>query len=359
MTRREILVRSTQLMTAPALTGFLTAAISGRGSSIAGREAALDLIKPPVLRTGDAVAVIAPSTQVTDPSLLDEAERTARYFGLKVKWGNHVKGHRAQGIAAVDERVEDLHGAFRDSDIRAVMCIRGGYGAGQILGSLDYGLIRSNPKILVGYSDITALHLAIHKLAGLVTFHGPVLLSQFTPYTLDCYKRALFTKAPMGELTNPVEENLLRPSHELRTIHEGRATGRLIGGNLSLIEELMGTPYEIETKGRIFFTEDVGEEPYRIDRMLTNLLLAGKLKEVAGLIWGECSDCRPNDFKPSNAWNLTLGEVIDDRFATVTAPTLSGLLIGHLRDQLTLPLGVMATLDATRGKLTIEEAATV
>jgi muramoyltetrapeptide carboxypeptidase len=219
-------------------------------------------------------------------------------------------------------------------------------------------LIRNNPKIFVGYSDITALHLAIHKRAGLVTFHGPVLLSQFTPYTLDCYRRALFTKEPIGELKNPAEDNALRPSHELRTIHPGRATGRLIGGNLSLISELMGTPYEIETRDRIFFTEDVGEEPYRIDRMLTNLLLAGKLKGIAGLVWGECSDCRPNDFKPSNAWNLTLGEVIDDRFQSVTAPVLSGLLIGHLRDQLTLPLGVMATLDATQGTLTIEESAT-
>jgi muramoyltetrapeptide carboxypeptidase len=239
-----------------------------------------------------------------------------------------------------------------------VFCIRGGYGAAQILADLDYSLIRSHPKILVGYSDITALHLAIHQRTGLVTFHGPVLLSEFTPYTLDCYQRALFSTAPLGVLTNPHEANTLRPSHTLRAIHGGVAQGRLLGGNLTLISTLMGTPFEIQTKNRIFFTEDVGEENYRIDRMLTQLRLAHKLQEAAGIVFGECHECGPNDYKPSFAWNLSFGEVLNDRFAGITAPILSGLTIGHTADQLTLPLGVAATLDAAKGTLTIEESAT-
>ena len=240
----------------------------------------------------------------------------------------------------------------------SVSDLRGGYGAGQLLASIDYKLIRKNPKVFIGYSDITALHLAFHKLAGLITFHGPVLLSEFTPYTQDCFRRALFSKAPLGPLTNPPEPNTLRPNHTLRAVHPGTAHGRLIGGNLTLISSLMGTPYEIDTKGRIFFTEDVGEEPYRIDRMLTQLRLANKLQAAAATIFGECHECGPSDFKPSFAWNRTFGEVLDDRFSGIDNPVLSGLTIGHTADQLTLPLGVMAAIDSEKGLLTVEEPAT-
>ena len=317
-----------------------------------------EMVKPSVLRKGDTVGIISPSTQVTDPDKLQLAQRTVDYFGLKSKWGRSVRTHRAQDIATVAERVHDLHQMFSDPEVRAVLCIRGGYGASQLLGDIDYQLIRSNPKILVGYSDITALHLAIHQKTGLVTFHGPVLLSEFTPYTLDCYQRALFSTAPLGSLTNPHEANALRPGHNLRTIRGGIAQGKLTGGNLTLISTLMGTPFEIETKDRIFFTEDVGEENYRIDRMLTQLRLSHKLQDSAGIVFGECHNCGPNDYQPSFAWNLTYGEVLDDRFTGIKAPILSGLTIGHTADQLTLPLGVLATLDADKGTLNVEESAT-
>lgn len=329
-------------------------------SSLAGQPRAnLQIVKPRALRPGDTAGIVSPSTQVTDPDQLQLAQRTVEYFGLKPRWASSVRSHRAQGVATVAERVNDLHEMFRDPDVRGIFCIRGGYGASQLLADLDYDLIRRNPKVFVGYSDITALHLAIHKMTGLVTFHGPVVLSEFTTYTLDCYRRALFQSSPLGRLANPPESNKLRPSHPWRTIHEGVAEGRLIGGNLTLISTLMGTPYEIETDGRIFFTEDVGEEAYRIDRMLTQLRLAGKLQAAAGAVFGECHDCGPNDYKPSFAWNMTLGEVLDDRFSGIRAPVFSGLTIGHTADQLTLPIGVTASLDATNGTLTVEESATV
>jgi muramoyltetrapeptide carboxypeptidase len=318
----------------------------------------LELIKPSVLKQGNTIGVISPSTQVTDPNRLDLAQHTIDYFGLKAKWGRSVRSHRAQDVGTIDERVEDIHSLFRDPDVRAILCIRGGYGAGQLLAHIDYNLIRENPKIFIGYSDITALHLAFHNFAGLVTFHGPVLLSEFTPFTQDCFRRALFSKAPLGPLTNPPESNILRPNHNLRVVRPGTARGPLMGGNLTLISTLMGTPYEIETKGRLFFTEDVGEEPYRIDRMLTQLRLAKKLQEAAGTIFGECQNCEPSDFKPSFAWNRTFGEVLDDRFSGINTPVLSGLTIGHTADQLTLPLGITATLDAAKGSLIVEESAT-
>jgi muramoyltetrapeptide carboxypeptidase len=246
---------------------------------------------------------------------------------------------------------------FRDKDVDAVFAIRGGYGSMHILDRIDYDLIHRNPKIFLGYSDITAMHLAINKHAKMVTFHGPITLSRFTDYTQKYFRKALFETQPIGAVTNPPESNELRPNHHLRTIRPGIATGQLIGGNLTLISNTMGTPYEIETRGKILFLEDVDEEPYSIDRMLTHLRLAGKFDDVAGVIFGECQDCKPKDYKPSSSIPYGLGEVLDNILGNLKVPVLSGLTIGHTDDQLTLPLGVAATLDATKGTLTINEAA--
>jgi muramoyltetrapeptide carboxypeptidase len=202
------------------------------------------------------------------------------------------------------------------------------------------------------------MHLAIQRRSGVVTFHGPVPLSAFSDYTVEHFRKAVFEAEPLGALTNPPETNELRPRHAVRTVRPGRARGPLVGGNLSLIAATMGTPFEIDTRGKIFFIEDVGEQPYEIDRMLTNLRLAGKLQAAAGVIFGECNECAPREYKPSFASTLSFGEVLDQVLGGLTVPVLSGLTIGHTSDQLTLPLGVMATLDATRGELIIEEAAT-
>jgi muramoyltetrapeptide carboxypeptidase len=260
---------------------------------------------------------------------------------------------------SIDERLEDLHAMFADPQVRGVFAVRGGYGAGQLLDRIDYGLIRRNPKVFVGYSDITALHLAIQKQTGLVTFHGPVTLSRFTGYTQEHYRRVLFETKPPGAVTNPPESDALRPSHLLRAIRPGRARGRLIGGNLSLIAATMGTPYEMDTRGRILFLEDVGEQPYSVDRMLTQLRLAGKLQAAAGVIWGECSDCRPREYQPAFDSTFSTAEVVEQILGALRVPVLSGLTIGHTDDQLTLPVGVMATLDADKGELILEESGVV
>jgi muramoyltetrapeptide carboxypeptidase len=317
------------------------------------------LLRPKALRAGDTVGLITPSSYVSDPDRLALAERTARYFGLAPKFGKNVRQRDGYLGGTVEDRVEDLHAMFRDPEVKAVFAIRGGYGASQLLDRIDYDLIRANPKIFLGYSDITALHLAIQKRSGLVTFHGPVILSRFPAFTQTYFRKALFETEPMGRLTNPPDSDPLRPEHALRTVRPGNARGVLSGGNLTLISTTMGTPYEIETAGRILFLEDVDEEPYRIDRMLTQLRLAGKLDAAAGVIFGECQDCRPRDFKPSFDSTLTTGEVVDDILGRLRTPVLSGLTIGHTEDQLTLPLGVMAQLDAGRGELIIEEAGVV
>jgi|SRR5271165_1275448 len=339
MTRRDL------LKTMPALA-----------ASAYAQPAAQSLIHPKALRTGDTIGLITPSTYVSDPDRLALVDRTVRYFGLKPKYGKNVRKQAGYLGGSIEERVDDLHAMFHDPEVNGIFAIRGGYGSAQLLDHIDYNLIRANPKVFLGFSDITAMHLAINKKAGLVTFHGPVVASRFTDYTQKFFRKALFETAPIGPVSNPYEANTLRPAHTLRTISPGRASGTLIGGNLTLVSTTMGTPHEIETKGRILFIEDVGEEPYRIDRMLTQLRLAGKLQAAAGIIWGECEDCHPNEYKPSFNSTFSLGEIADAILGDLKIPVLSGLTIGHTDDQLTLPEGVMATLDADKQVLTIEEA---
>lgn len=328
------------------------------GAGLAVREGD-EPVRPPVLKEGDTVALITPATYVSDPDRLATAVRTVRYFGLEPKMGRNV-GRRIGYLGGSDEqRLADLHEAFGDPAVRGVFCVRGGYGSEHLLDRIDYGLLRSHPKVFVGYSDITSMHLAIQKRAGLVTFHGPVLISAFSEFTQKWFRRALFDRQPLGALTNPPETNPLRPAHTLRTVRGGRARGRLIGGNLTLVCGTLGTPYEIDTRGRILFLEDVDEQPYSIDRLLTQLRLAGKFEEAAGIIFGECQDCRPREFKPAFESSFSVGEVLDRILGGVKAPVLSGLTIGHTDDQLTLPMGVAAALDADKGELAIEEGATI
>jgi muramoyltetrapeptide carboxypeptidase len=333
-------------------------AILSTASLAAAGAAGSPLIHPKALRRGDTVGLITPSSFVADPDLLQLAERTIDFFGLKLKVGRHVRRKHGYLGGTVEERLEDLHAMFSDPGVDAVFAIRGGYGAAQLLDRIDYDLIRRNPKIFAGYSDITALHLAIHKMTGLVTFHGPVPLSRFTAYTQQHYRAALFGNKPLGLLPNPPDSDPLRPDHRLRTVRPGKARGPLIGGNLTLISTTLGTPYEIDTRGKILFIEDIDEQPYSIDRMLTHLRLAGKLDQAAGIVVGECKDCKPRDYQPSfSTGTFTFGEVLDEILGKLKIPVLAGLTIGHTDDQLTLPLGVQASLDAEKGELILEEAA--
>jgi muramoyltetrapeptide carboxypeptidase len=360
----EIVIRK-NCMAAPSnrrnfLAG-LSAALTTPFASTVGNSCmqAKDLIKPKALKQGDTVGLITPSTEVIDPDRLALAAKTLKYFGLRVKMGNNVGKRSVNYLSSVNSRLDDLHTMFGDKTVDAVFAVRGGYGSGHLLDKIDYSLIRKNPKIFLGYSDITAMHLAIYKRAGLVTFHGPVAVSSYTDYTQAAFRKALFDTRPIGRLTNPQEGNQIRPEHQLRTVRGGKASGQLIGGNLSLIAATMGTEFEIDTRGKILFLEDVDEQPYSLDRMLTHMRLAGKLDSAAGIIFGECADCAPRDYKPSLASPYSLGEVVDNILGGLKIPVLYGLTIGHTADQLTLPMGVKATLDADNGYLEITEPAVV
>jgi muramoyltetrapeptide carboxypeptidase len=296
--------------------------------------------------------LITPALGVDDPSALKKVEHTIKYFGWRSKLGKNV-GKQSPFYDTINKRLDDLHAMFRDPEVDAVFTVMGGYGSSQLLDSIDYDLIRKNPKVFLGYSDITALHLAINKMCNMVTFHGPVAMSVFTSYTAQHFRKALSNVEPIGLVTNPPPGgNTSRPNHKLRAIRPGAATGRLAGGNLALISSLIGTRYEIDTRGAILFLEEINERTYQIDRMLTQLRRAGKFDQAAGIIIGEFVDCDPLD----HSWFRSLDEVLDNNLGGLKIPVLCGLTIGHTNDQLTLPLGVMATLNADADTLEITES---
>ncbi len=330
----------------------LAAAHIGMGLAAAASPP-VKLLKPKPLQPGDTVGLITPSSYVSDPDELDFARRFCEFFQLKVKVGKNVGQRYGYLAGTARQRVDDLHAMFSDSDVRGVFCIRGGYGSAQMLNLIDYELIRRNPKIFLGYSDITALHTAIGRRTGLVTFHGPVSLSHASRWSEEHLRKALFESAPLGAQSNPPDANPLQPAHTMRTVRAGTARGPLAGGNLTLLSTTLGTPFEVETAGRILLMEDIGEDIYRIDRMFTQLRLAGKLQQAAGILVGECKDCPP----PGHDSAYSLGEVIDYLLGDLGIPVLYGLSFGHTTDQVTMPLGVMASLDAGAKQLVIEEAA--
>jgi muramoyltetrapeptide carboxypeptidase len=313
-------------------------------------------IKPRALRPGDTVALVAPASYTFDLWRLDDAAARIEALGLVAKFGKHVRGRRGFLSGTEEERLEDLHAAFEDPTVAAVFCLQGGYGTPRLLDRLDYDLIRANPKILIGYSDITGLHLAIGKKTGLVTFHGPNALGHWTERTIELMKKTLFVPEPIGVVTNPEEKDAMNPEYRLRTVAPGTARGRLVGGNLTLISATMGTPYEIDTRGRILLLEDIGEAPYRIDRMLVQLKLAGKLQQAAGIVFGTCTDCGTN--QSSFELSLSLSEILDELLGSLGKPVMAGLLFGHTREKATIPFLVEAELDAAARKLTLTESAT-
>jgi len=313
------------------------------------------LIKPPRLRQGDLVGLVAPGGYTSDASI-QKAVKHIESLGFRVKegsWLREVWGNYGGTVAA---RIADLHGMFRDPEVKAVWAIRGGSGCISLLKHLDYDLIRANPKVLLGYSDITALHLAIRRHAGLVTFHGPVASSTPSPYSDGHLLSVLMEPRPTMTIAM-APENAQRaatePHYAVRTVHGGTATGPLVGGNLSLVSALAGTPYAADWRGGILFIEEVNEEPYRIDRWMTQLDLAGGFEHAAALMIGICDNCGPQGEGPS----LTLDETFDVHLKPLHVPAVTGYSFGHIRNQFTLPLGIRATLDTGAQTLTLLEPA--
>lgn len=307
------------------------------------------LITPPRLIPGDMVAVVSPASPPDGRRLLALGKQRLGQLGLVAAPAKHVLAERGYLAGTDEDRLEDLESAFRDPDIAAIFCSRGGYGVSRLLDDFDVSLARRHPKALIGFSDITVLHLALQKV-GLVSFWGPMpcTASGWTPFSVRALGRLLMSPTPAGRVP-------FAKGHRPRTLRGGVGEGALTGGTLSLLTSSLGTAYEIETRGRIVFLEDVGEEPYRVDRMLTQLVSAGKLMDAAGIALGLFTDAEPRHSPGKRT--LTMEEVIADRLLPLKVPILANVAVGHVDDQVTLPYGIAARLDARAKTLEVLEAA--
>lgn len=313
------------------------------------------IVKPKVLRMGDTIGIPAPARMSFEPDRVRLARDQIEALGFRVKLGEHAFEKHGYFAGTDQQRAADVNRMFADESIDGIFFFAGGWGSPRILPLLDFDLIRGNPKVVLGYSDITPLLNAIHQETGLVTFHGPLAASNIRPWTRQQLERVLLSTEPIGVLRNPEKapDQLVERFYRIIPIREGVAKGRLAGGNMTLISVLMGTPWEVDTEGAILLLEDTHEALYRVDRMVTQLKLAGKLDNVAGVVFGYCTDCPAEDF------GFSLEEILIDHLAPLGVPVMAGLAFGHIQQQLTLPIGLGGTLDAGAGTLTIDESAVV
>ena len=315
----------------------------------------LCMIKPKALKKGDTIGIVAPASPTFERTILIRSVKVMEGWGFKVKLGKNVNKKYGYFSGKDWERVGDINEMFRDTKINGIFCLMGGYGSLRLLPYLDYEAIKKNPKVFVGYSDITALHLAIYKKCGVVTFHGPSLagFSTMTDYTKKYLLKAIMKNKAIGEVDASPDDPWIW------TITPGKIEGELVGGNLSMITATLGTPYEIDTKDKILFLEEVDVEPYHFDQMMTHLLLAGKLHQAKGIVIGECIRCVPADFQPGYYSSLSIEDVLVEIIKPLNIPAIYNLPFGHGENRATLPMGVKAVLDATKGKLIIKEKATI
>ncbi|OZC02793.1 S66 peptidase family protein [Rubricoccus marinus] len=341
LSRRRFLAAGSALAAAPLLARPALAAPEARSGAPAP-------LHPPRLNPGDTVALIAPAGAVR-PRLLDEAKRSMEMLGLKYTVGRHVLDRHGYLAGTDAARAEDFNRAITDPNVDALFAIRGGWGCARMLPFVDWTALRENPKAVIGYSDLTSLLMAAYARSGVVGFHGPVATSTFSPFTLASL-RALVFDAEAGPLA-PLAQDDPEP---IVTLTAGTARGRLVGGNLTVLCAMVGTPYMPSFEGEILFLEDIGESVYRIDRMLTQLGQAGLLGGLAGVAFGSCRGCLP---EVDAVGQFTLEEVMRRHFEPLAVPTYLGAPIGHITDKVTVPVGALAEIDADRGTLSLLEPA--
>ena len=311
------------------------------------------LIKPPRLRPGDRVGLVSPATAAfeTEPTRIwvDALES----LGFEVVLGDNYYDRHGYFAGEDAARASDINAFFKEPSVKMIFA-RGGWGAPRVLPLLDYDMIRANPKVLLGYSDATALLSAVHTKTGLVTFHGPSPLNTFSA---EHFRRVVMN----GEhytLSNPTfitSNDLVQTENRIQTLRGGKATGRILGGNLSLLTAITGSEYLPDWEGSILFIEDVDEAVYRIDRMMTELALSGVLGKIRGFIFGRCTDCDPG----RGFGSLTMEEMLAEHIDPLGIPAFSGSMIGHIDEQFTIPLGIDVEIDADAGSIRMLEAGVV
>jgi muramoyltetrapeptide carboxypeptidase len=308
------------------------------------------ILLPPRLKKGDTIGLVAPGYSIKS-EVVEEIKKTLIKMGFLPYHTPRILGSHGYFSNTDAERAKDLNELFSSPHIDGILCARGGYGCARIMHLLDYGAIKNNPKVLIGFSDVTALLNGIHKETGLIGFHGPVGSTLDDPYSISQLEKVLIDPQPNLLIENVVELDrklLSDPVYARYVITPGMAYGKLVGGNLTLITSMIGTPHEIDFTNAVVCLEDVDEAPYRMDRMLTQLIQSSTFKNAAGIVFGACSGCRPKPHKKS----FTLKEVIMDRISPLGIPAVYGMSFGHVKNNFTFPIGLEARLDAA--KMTIQ-----
>ncbi len=308
-------------------------------------------LKAPRLRRGDCIGIVSPASAPSAQEKIDKGVRYLEGLGYRVKVGQHAMDQHGYLAGTDEQRVGDFNEMLRDRAVKAIIAVRGGYGTPRLLHLVDYTAVRRSPKIIVGYSDINALQLALYRKTGLVTFSGPMvgveMWDNIDPYTEEHFWRLVTSSTRVGDLENP-------DGDLISGYNPGKARGVLLGGNLSLLMSLFATPYVPSLRAAILAVEDVDESPHRVDRMFTQLFLSGILRGISGLILGKFTDCVPSDpTKP----HLTVEQVLEEALRNVPCPVLSNVQFGHIPKKLTLPLGVSTAIDSRTARLTILEGA--
>lgn len=302
-------------------------------------------IKPNALKAGDTVVISSPAGAVWDEAQIETFTNILKKLGFNVIHGKTLK-EKFGYFAGTDElRANEINELFANKNVKGIFCMKGGWGCARLLDKIDYALIEKNPKVLIGFSDITTLLIAITAKTGLVTFHGPVGNSGWNDFTKSIFTNVVMTASSFSFPENPPSENT--PV----IINPGKASGELIGGNLTVLSGIMGTNYLPDWKNKILFLEEAKEEPYSIDRMLTQLKLCGVLDSISGFVFGKCAKCLAEE--PLKAF--TFHEVILQHIQPLGIPAFYGAMIGHIENKLTVPLGIKASMDAEKGMITLDE----
>jgi len=313
------------------------------------------LIKPARLKNGDTIALVTPGSYITEQEK-EESINNLRSLGFNVTYSDRLMQKNGFFSAADEERAADLNEMFERKDVQGIMCARGGYGCARILPYLDFELIEDNPKVLIGFSDVTALQYAIIKNSNLITFHGPVSISTFSSFSINNFRNVLLNPTYELELENSKTGNNYNP-YGITVIADGKAEGELVGGNLSIVVSLIGTEYDFDFSDKIVFLEEFLEEPYRVDRMLTQLIQAVKFENAAGIALGVFKMCEPNKTNPAFKESFSLMEVLKERLENLGIPVVYGLSFGHIADKFTLPFGGKAELNSETKQLKLIESA--
>lgn len=361
--RRSLLTGTAALAASALLPGAVAATLAPAASPAPVclmPNARLPTIRPPRLKPGDTVALFNASGAIFERLPYVLATESLQALGFKVREAPNLRARYGHFAGTAQQRADDINALFADDSVQGLMAIIGGSGANRVLPLLDYGLMRSHPKVLAGFSDVTALLNAVNARTGLVTFHAPVGTSDWNAFSTAQFRAVVMAESIDGKppaLRNSTDRgnSLVQRENRIQTLRPGIARGPLVGGNLSVLASLAGSHYLPSFDGACLFIEDINEYIYRVDRMLSTLKLMGALDRLAGVVLGHFTNCNPGD----GYGTLTLDEVFDDYFLPLGVPVFRGAMIGHIPQKFTVPVGLDAEIDATAGTISLLTQAVV